>query len=196
MPPCACRNCEHRRHRRHAADPVLELGRMPHELAPAVPRDVDRVVRTHAGREQRLDDGRIEHRRIEQRFAEGAAVGEPCSIALGQPLGELARQADAVRVDAARGEQHDRVAGLQALAEHQPICGPSRCRRTMPRGRCAPPRRRRRAPASRRRPTPCRRRRTPLASRARDPACAACRRTMRCCRRTSTRAWTTAWRRR
>src|SRR6185312_4928815 len=56
---------------------------------------------------------------IEQRLTEASPAADRGGIPLRQPLGELACETHAVRVDAARGKQHDRIARPEPLSERE-----------------------------------------------------------------------------
>ena len=83
---------QHLRHRRHRVHAVGEAAAVAHQLAPAVAGHVRRVVRHDAGGEQRLGHRRVERRRRQQRLAVQRAVGQLRRVAVGELLGDLARQ--------------------------------------------------------------------------------------------------------
>ena len=60
----------------NAVHAIGEVGRVAHQLAPAVTGDVDAVVRQRLGGPQRLDDRRIQHGRLQHRLAERATVAQ------------------------------------------------------------------------------------------------------------------------
>ena len=80
-------------------------------------------MRRDAGLPQRFGDGRVQRGRRQQRCAEAQARGNLAQVALRQAVGELARQAQAVGMDAAGGQEHDGMAGLQLLAQAQTALG-------------------------------------------------------------------------
>mmetsp|Transcript_30657 Transcript_30657/g.72031 ORF Transcript_30657/g.72031 Transcript_30657/m.72031 type:complete len:211 (-) Transcript_30657:932-1564(-) len=80
-------------------------------------------MRRDAGLPQRLGHGRVQRGRREQGLAIAQARLDLGQVAVGQPLGQLAGQAQAVGMDAAGGQQHDGVAGAEPVADRQPLLG-------------------------------------------------------------------------
>ena len=70
---------------------------------------------------QRLGHRRIQHRRCQQRIAVAQPGLHRRQVTLRQPLDQLARQTQAVGMDAARGQQHDGIARAELLAQRQPF---------------------------------------------------------------------------